>query len=253
MQRPQAGWAAPKRIGVVEDHGVVVAGLRGLIAAEPDLAITAAAPTVTELLDGTTELDLVILDLRLPDDSTPGANIAALRAVGIETLVFTSGDEPYLVREAARAEVLGVVRKSERDDTVLAAIRTAAAGRPVPTLDWAAAIDSDDELDEVGLSPQQRQVLALYASGESAARVGQLMTLTEHTVIAYLERIRKKYAEAGRPARSKTDLYKRAVEDGWLPVPRLQDRLRPGRRSRSSGFPSRPNSTRRGPWGPATT
>ena len=62
-------------------------------------------------------------------------------------------------------------------------------------------------------------MLALYASGEKADRVARLTGLTTHTVNDYLGRIRAKYADAGRPANTKTDLYKRAVEDGWLPVP----------------------------------
>ncbi|WP_328439988.1 response regulator transcription factor [Nocardia puris] len=214
----------PTRIGVVEDHRVTIAGLRQILAGEADLEIVADAPSVAELLAVTDQLDLVILDLRLPDGSSPIANVERLRRAGIEALVFTSGDEPYLVRAAARAGVLGVVRKSERDDVVAAAVRSAARGEPTPTMDWAAAIDSDDKLADVGLSPRQREVLALYASGEPAARVARLAGLSEDTVNAYLSRIRQKYAEAGRPARSKTDLYKRALEDGWLPIPRLSRR-----------------------------
>ncbi|WP_181063640.1 response regulator [Nocardia nova] len=210
----------PYRIGIVEDHQVTIVGLRQILACEPSITITAAAPSVPELLAITTELDLVVLDLRLPDGSSPATNIEQLRSAGIETLVFTSGDEPFLVRAAARAGVLGVVRKSEHDEVVAGAVRDAAAGKQVPTSDWAAAIDSDSEFAAVSLSPRQRDVLALYASGESAARVAKLTNLTEDTVNAYLGRIRQKYAEAGRPSRTKTDLLKRALEDGWLPIPR---------------------------------
>lgn len=210
----------PYRIGVVEDHHVTIAGLRQILAGEPTVTIAATAASVAELLSVTTALDLVVLDLRLPDGSSPATNIEQLRAAGIETLVFTSGDEPFLVRAAARAGVLGVVRKSERDEVVAAAVRDAAAGRQVPTTEWAVAIDSDENFATVTLSPRQRDVLALYASGESAARVARLTGLTEDTVNAYLARIRQKYAEAGRPSRTKTELFKRALEDGWLPIPR---------------------------------
>ncbi|MFD3430952.1 response regulator [Nocardia fluminea] len=209
-----------RRIGVVEDHQVTITGLRQVLADEPSVEIVATAPSVPELLAITTDLALVVLDLRLPDGSTPAENIERLRAAGIETLVFTSADEPYLVRAAARAGVLGVVRKSERDEVVAAAVREAAAGKQVPTTDWAIAIDGDDDFTGVKLSPRQREVLALYASGEPAARVARLTDLTEETVNAYLGRIRLKYAEAGRPARTKTELFKRALEDGWLPIPR---------------------------------
>ncbi len=210
---------APRRIGMVEDHESVALGLAAMLAGEPDLALVRTAGTVAELLSGGTDLDLVVLDLRLPDGSTPQDNVDALRAHGIEVLVFTGADNAYLVRSAARAGVLGVVRKSESAAVVVDAVRKAAAGEQVVTTDWAAAIDGDPQLSDVGLSPRQEEVLMLYASGEKASRVARLTGLSEQTVNDYLGRIRQKYADAGRPAPTKTDLYKRAVEDGWLPVP----------------------------------
>jgi DNA-binding NarL/FixJ family response regulator len=215
----------PRRVGIVEDHESVVMGLEAMLADQPDLVIVASAPTVPELLTLGVDLDLVILDLRLSDGSSPKSNVEQLRAAGLETLVFTGAENPYLVRLAAKAGVLGVLRKSEPTATVVAAITAAANGEQVVTTEWAAAIDGDPGLHDVGLSPRQRDVLALYASGEKAARVASLTGLAPHTVNDYLARIRAKYAEAGRPARTKTDLYKRAVEDGWLPPPLLH----PGR------------------------
>lgn len=210
----------PLRIGVVEDHESVVLGLSTLLADQSDLLLVASAPTVDELLAITSDLDLAILDLRLRDGSSPTGNVQRLSAAGIGVLVFTGGEDPYLVRLAAAAGVLGVVRKSEPNDVVVQAIRGAAAGDAVITTDWATAVDSDPDLSIVGLSPQQLRVLELYASGETTNRVARLTGLAAPTVTEYLGRIRTKYAEAGRPAPSKTELYKRAVEDGHLPIPR---------------------------------
>ncbi|MEU1980233.1 response regulator transcription factor [Nocardia sp. NPDC019395] len=226
MTESIADLSAPRRIGLVEDHESVAIGLAAMLETQPDLELVAIAGTVAELLghpacrtEGGPPLELVVLDLRLADDSTPEDNVATLRANGMEVLVFTGADNAYLVRSAARAGVLGVVRKSEDVATVVAAVRRAASGEQVVTTDWAAAIDSDPRLSSVGLSPRQEEVLTLYASGEKASRVARLTGLSEQTVNDYLGRIRQKYADAGRPAPTKTDLYKRAVEDGWLPVP----------------------------------
>jgi len=208
-----------RAIGVVEDHESVVLGLGAMLAAEPDLELVCAAPTVQELLARNVRLDLAILDLRLEDGSSPKSNVEQLRAAGIETLIFTGAENPYLVRSAARAGVLGVVRKSAPAAVVVEAIRTAASGGQVVSTDWAAAIDGDPDLGDVGLSPRQLEVLELYASGEKLDRVARLTGLAPQTVNDYLQRIRQKYAEAGRPAPTKTDLYKRAVEDGLLPIP----------------------------------
>ncbi|GGC63785.1 response regulator transcription factor [Hoyosella rhizosphaerae] len=208
-----------RRIGLVEDHESVVIGLSTILADYPDLELIATAPTVDGLLEQTDALDLVVLDLRLGDGSAPKSNVSRLHANNMQVLAFTGAENPYLVRSAARAGVLGVVRKSEPAHAVVEAIRSAAAGQQVVTTDWAAAIDGDPQLSDVGLSPRQQEVLALYASGEKATRVAHLTGLAEQTVYDYLARIRQKYSEAGRPAPTKTDLFKRAVEDGWLPVP----------------------------------
>ncbi|MFQ6398252.1 DNA-binding response regulator [Nocardia sp. KC 131] len=231
----EGGADAPRRIGLVEDHESVAIGLAAMLAPEPDLDLVLTAGTVPELLAAAAVglaadaavpltaarpvLDLVVLDLRLADGSSPEDNVRALRDRGMEVLVFTGADNAFLVRAAAKAGVLGVVRKSENLPTVVAAVRRAASGEQVVTTDWAAAIDGDPQLSNVGLSPRQEEVLTLYASGEKASRVARLTGLSEQTVNDYLGRIRQKYSDAGRPAPTKTDLYKRAVEDGWLPVP----------------------------------
>ncbi|WP_255246949.1 response regulator transcription factor [Skermania piniformis] len=221
---PRGG--AQRRIGLVEDHESVVMGMTAMLAAEPDLDLVATAETVPDLLARSDRLDLVVLDLRLADGSVPEDNVRMLRERAIEVLVFTGADNPFLVRSAAKAGVLGVVRKSADAATVVDSVRRAASGEQVVTTDWAAAIDGDPGLAGVGLSPRQQEVLTLYASGEKASRVARLTGLSEQTVNDYLARIRQKYADAGRPAPTKTDLYKRAVEDGWLPVPEPPTRQR---------------------------
>lgn len=215
------GVATPvtRRIGLVEDHESVAIGLSTMLSREPDLEVIAMASTVADLLRQTSDLDLVVLDLRLADGSSPEDNVRTVRARDIEVLIFTGAENPFLVRSAARAGVLGVVRKSEDASTVVESVRRAASGALVVTTDWAAAIDGDPMLSDVGLSPRQEEVLTLYASGEKASRVARMTGLSEQTVNDYLVRIRQKYSDAGRPAPTKTDLYKRAVEDGWLPAP----------------------------------
>lgn len=215
-----------RRIGLVEDHESVALGLAAMLADQADLELVCAAPTVDALLAQHDDLDLAVLDLRLSDGSSPKCNVEQLRAAGLETLVFTGAENAFLVRSAARAGVLGVVRKSEPAAVVVDAIRIAASGGQVASTEWAAAIDGDPELGDVGLSPRQLEVLELYASGEKLDRVARLTGLAPQTVNDYLQRIRAKYAEAGRPAPTKTDLYKRAIEDGWLPIPERDDARR---------------------------
>jgi DNA-binding NarL/FixJ family response regulator len=121
-----------------------------------------------------------------------------------------------MIQSAARSGALGLIRKSADPETLLDAIRTAASGREVFGADWAAAIDADDQLQDAKLSSREQQILSLYASGETAASVALHTGLSRETVADYVSRIRRKYADAGRPAFSRVDLYKRALEDGLL-------------------------------------
>ncbi|MFT3660230.1 MAG: response regulator transcription factor [Gordonia sp. (in: high G+C Gram-positive bacteria)] len=220
---PPAADRQNRCIGVVEDHPVIVDGLRATLTAHSHLRIVASSSTVDALLSGlaaeatTTRLDLVVLDLHgLPDGSTPAANIAALHAAGIaNVLVYTYGERRDLVQEAARAGALAVIRKTERSDVVADAIRRAADGESVASMDWAAAIDADAEF-RPRLSPRESEVLELYASGETAPRVADLLQVKEYTVREYIKRVKEKYAAVGRPVYTKFDLRTVAREDGIL-------------------------------------
>lgn len=211
------------RIGLIEDHEVVHVGLRGLIGTVPGWELTVVARSVRELdlAGGGEKLDLVLLDLRLDDGSSPGDNVTALQAAGVPTLAYTAGEDPALLRAAARAGVLGVVRKSDGVPVLIASIRRALLGEAVVTTDWAAALDADTAIADAQLSPRERQVLALYASGETAHGIAEAMGLSRDTIVNYVGRIRTKYALAGRPASTKVDLHVRAREDGLL---RAKDR-----------------------------
>ena len=57
-------------------------------------------------------------------------------------------------------------------------------------------------------------MLSLYRSGLPLRMVAERLAVAPSTVREYLDRIRAKYVEAGRPAPTKVDLLRRAVEDG---------------------------------------
>ncbi len=207
------------RVGLIDDHPLFALALEQLLNTAADVEWVGASATVEEMLSDYGHVDVAVLDLRLVDGSTPYDNVEHLRARGVKVLVYTSGEHPELLRSAARAGVLGIVLKSEPNEAVLSAIRAVVREQPVVTKEWAAAIDGDPDLGTVDLSPQLQRVLTRYASGQTAAAIGRGLGISVETVNDYLKRIRLKYAEAGRPIRSKLDFPKRAMEDGFLPYP----------------------------------
>lgn len=204
------------RLGLVEDHALIVAGLRGILGQMPEVDSLVSGGTVDALIAQPPEPDLVLLDLRLADFSHPGDNVRRLHDLGCTVIAYTSGESPALLRDAARAGVAGILSKREPPETVVEAVRTGLRGEVVASSDWAAAIDSDLE-GTVDLTPRERDVLALYASGEKADTVARALGIARDTVLDHIRHIRQKYAAASRPAETKVDLYRRAVEDGILP------------------------------------
>lgn len=67
------------------------------------------------------------------------------------------------------------------------------------------------------LSSREREVVALFAKGHTERQVARELGVQETTVQQYLARARLKYDVVDRPARTRIDLYRRAVEDGLLP------------------------------------
>jgi len=220
-------------IAAVDDHPIVLASVASWLAAAGDgIRVTSTAATVDALLAGPgRHARVVLLDLDLGDGTTVERNVAAIRAAGPAVLVLSASDRPLAVRAAMRAGALGYVLKSEPADRIRAAITEVAAGRDWISPGLAYILATDDAPDRPALSEQERRALVLYATGLPLKSVARRMGLSEETAKGYLQRVRAKYAKAGRAASTKIELYHRAVEDGHIPPPpqgRYSPPTRPG-------------------------
>jgi DNA-binding NarL/FixJ family response regulator len=208
-------------VAVVDDHPIILeSAARWIMADSGDIRLIATAATVPALLAGPGgRAQVVLLDLDLGDGTSVDGNVGAIRAAGPAVLVLSASDRPVAVRTAIRAGARGYVLKSEQADTVRSAIREVAAGRDWISARLAYIFATDDTADLPALSQQERRTLELYATGLAMKSVARKLSISEDTAKQYLARVREKYANAGRAAPTKMELYHRAVEDGYLPPP----------------------------------
>jgi DNA-binding NarL/FixJ family response regulator len=208
-------------VAVVDDHPIILESAASWIrAGKSDIRLVATAATVTDLLAGPgRQADVVLLDLDLGDGTTADGNVAAIVAAGPAVLVLSASDRPTAVRTAMRAGARGYVLKNEQSERIRSAIREVAAGRDWISPRLAHILATDDTADLPALSQQERRTLQLYATGMAMKSVARKMDISEDTAKQYLGRVREKYANAGRAAPTKLELYYRAVEDGYLPPP----------------------------------
>lgn len=208
----------PVCVAIVDDHDAVRFGMKGACE-EAGFTFCGGAGTVAELLAARQPLscDVVVLDLSLADGSHVENNVRNLIEAGAQVLVFSIADKAALVAAALKAGAAGVVKKSQSMAELVANIQLVANGVYVNSPEAAAAIDADSAFKEqANLSPREREVLALYASGFALKQVAFELGVGYSTVKEHIDRVRSKYSNVGRPAGTKTELYLRAVEDGLI-------------------------------------
>ena len=123
------------------------------------------------------------------------------------------------MREALAAGAAGVVSKASPIGDVIAAISTVASGEPLNNVEWASAVEGDRAFADAQLSARERDVLRLYAAGLPLKVVADRLGVAYSTAKENITRVRVKYVEVGRPAPTKVDLLRRAMEDGILAEP----------------------------------
>lgn len=204
-------------VAIVDDHDAIRAGFRGSCV-DYGFELLAAASTVDELEEklGDRECQVVVLDLSLADGSQVTDNVKRVLARGSQVLIFSIADKRILVRDAIKAGAAALVAKAKSMSELADAIRLVANGVYFNNTETTAAIDSDIDFKDAKLSPREREVLTLYASGMALKQVAFALEIKVNTAKEHIDRVRSKYADIGRPVTSKTELLLRAIEDGLI-------------------------------------
>ncbi|MBF4561650.1 response regulator transcription factor [Microbacterium sp. VKM Ac-2870] len=210
------------RVALIDDHESVRLGLEAACARAVTKDVVFSGSTVRAYLEwrlrsGSPPADIVVLDLTLGDGTTVTENVTSLVGDGSPVLIHSVADRPAAVREALAAGAAGVISKASRIDDVIAAIRTVARGEALDNIEWASAVDGDRAFADAQLSKRERDVLRLYAAGLPLKAVADRLGIAYSTAKENITRVRVKYVEVGRPAPTKVDLLRRAMEDGLMP------------------------------------
>lgn len=209
------------RVALIDDHESVRLGLEAACARAGTKEVVFSGSTVCGYLDwrartAAPPADIVVLDLTLGDGTTVTENVERIVSDGSPVLIHSVADRPAAVREALAAGATGVISKASRTDDVMAAIRTIAAGEPLENIEWASAVEGDRDFADAQLAARERDVLRLYAAGLPLKAVAERLGIAYSTAKENITRVRVKYVEVGRPAPTKIDLLRRAMEDGLV-------------------------------------
>lgn len=176
------------KVLIVDDHPIVRAGLRRLLAEEPDIEIREATAG-REALSAVREQrpDLVVLDLNMPGIGGLEV-IARLKAEhgALRILVLTMHDDAIHVTRALQAGAAGYVSKNASPDQILDAVRRVAAGRPYIEHDIAQElallnVRTPAQLLK-DLSRRDLEILRLLGEGRSLSQISDTIGISYKTV-----------------------------------------------------------------------
>jgi DNA-binding NarL/FixJ family response regulator len=203
------------RVAAVDDDRMLLDGLRSWLRDVPELYLAATAGTVDGLLCEAPEaVDVVLLDLVLRDRSDPADNVRRLRAVGHRVLVLSVWNQLDQVVATFAAGASGYLTKDHNLAALADAVREVAGGGIAFSSDLAQACLRDSRPSSPNLSPRERGVLLAYASGMTLKAAARHLGIKPETARTYLDRVKAKYHDLGRPAYTKLDLAERVREDG---------------------------------------
>jgi len=179
--------AAPLRVLIVEDHTLLIDGLRNLLAVQPRYEIVGAISDGLAVYEACQRLqpDLVLLDLGLPGmDGIDIIHQLRRRWETLRIVVVTASTEEHRGHAAIAAGALAYVLKQSPQQVLLAALQHAALGRRY--IDTALKLETLDAGErpqgETPLTLRERQVLKLVAEGRRNREVAELLSISLKTV-----------------------------------------------------------------------
>lgn len=186
---------------LVDDHKVLLEGLRSLLDTEDDITVLGVASTAGEALEAAKSLkpNVMIVDLGLPDRNGLEliADITELE-LGIRMIVLSMHSNQEIVRKALEAGCQGYVPKESAHSKLVEAIRVVFAGeRYLHPVAASALIDamtnpSDDKALFDALSEREQEVARYTAMGFSSRETAAQLNLSPKTVETYRQRVYEK-------------------------------------------------------------
>lgn len=195
------------RLLIADDHEVVRAGLKSLLADVQDIQI------VAEATDGEDALrqahrhrpQVVLMDVRM----VGGDGLAALGRLreelpAVPVVMFSAYDNPTYMARAAALGAAGYLVKSASRDEIIAAVRQAGAGESLWSREGlrragSATLPARATADlETALTKREAEVLKQLALGLSNKEIAQALEISYETVKEHVQHILRKLGVADR-------------------------------------------------------
>lgn len=208
------------RIGLVDDHTIVRAGLKQYLSEQVDLRVVGEAANGNEALELARggEVDVLVMDLSMPDQSGVDA-LSAIKArfPDLAVLILSGYPEQHYATNLLKLGASGYLNKECDPADIIQAIRTVYRGRKYITPAVAELLANGlggaqvDKQPHELLSEREFQVFLRLAKGETVGAMADAMALSVKTVSTYRTRVMEKLNLA-----TNSDLTYYALKNGLI-------------------------------------
>lgn len=181
---------------IVDDHPLVRDGVRySLARLDPDVIIieSGSFTAALDVLANNNDLDLIVLDLSMPDlESFDGLRQVTERAGEVPVVVFSGSEDRGDIREAIHCGARGFIPKSSANPVLIAALKLVLSGGtyiPPDLLDDTPQAAKPRAGDSNLLTRRQLEVIGLIARGMTNKEIGRELGLSPGTVRSHLAAI----------------------------------------------------------------
>jgi DNA-binding NarL/FixJ family response regulator len=201
------------RLLVADDHALFREGLRALLSATPDIELVgeAASGEETITLVGTTQPDIVLMDINMPGmNGIEAARRLRNSAPATAVIMVTMLEDDASLFSAMRAGARGYVLKGAHHGELLQSVRAVAGGQVLFGAPIAARIMTFFDTADAGpkgampeslspeLTPRELEILDLIAKGVSNPQIAHQLVISEKTVRNHITSIFSKLQVADR-------------------------------------------------------
>lgn len=194
------------RLLIADDHPIVRAGLKAMLATEDGLEVAAEAATPAEAVElaASEVVDVVLMDLQFGSDSAETGADATRRIRALEAppyvLVLTNYDSDADILGAVEAGASGYLLKDTPPEELVTAVRAAAAGESALAPGIASRLLARMRSPQVSLSTRELEVLEAVAAGLSNQQAAARLFISETTVKSHLAHVFSKLGVSSRTA-----------------------------------------------------
>lgn len=188
------------RVGIVDDHAVLRAGLSRFLSDHDDVCVVGCCASAREALDfvRVNSVDVLVLDVAMPGQS----GIDALRAIRsrsamLPVLIYSALPSEHYALPLLRLGADGYLSKACEPEEVVVAIRHLSSGKRYVNADQAEQLAADLSSGDPGpphsqLNAREFEIFLGLAKGQSLADLSQSMALSVKSVSTYRMRVLEK-------------------------------------------------------------